>query len=73
MKLYVYFNGEDEFTNSSIELISPYDDQLDSYTEDFEAEEGGILDTLSEIRDAYPVFYSEYKEKVPFVFAEWPE
>ena len=74
MKLYVYFNGQDEFTNTHIQHISlDNDDILDCYVEDFEVEDGTCIDVLAEIRHTYPDFYEKFKEDNQFIFGEWPE
>ena len=73
MKLYVYFDGQDEFTNTSIQLISPYKNQIDVYTEEYYIEHAGPVEVLAEIKHVYPVLFEEFKENFEPLFAEWPE
>lgn len=73
MKLYVYFDGQDEFTNTSIQLISPWENQIDVYTEEYYIKDAGPVEVLAEIKHAYPVLFEEFKENFEPLFQEWPE
>ena len=73
MKLYVYFDGQDEFTNTSIQLISPWENQIDVYTEEYYIEGAGPVEVLAEIKHVYPVLFEKFKENFEPLFQEWPE